>query len=95
MESSSNGGNRLDRIEGIIEALATRQADIEEAHIQIAAEHKRLLTAQVLLTDEVRKFQQRTEEKFQQLADMQRSTDERLNTLIAIVDGLIRRPPPQ
>ena len=78
MEStSSNGGNRLGRIEGIIEALATSHADFEQ-------EHRRLLTAQVLLTDEVRK-----------LAEAQRHTDERLNALIAVVDDLIRREPRQ
>jgi hypothetical protein len=29
-----------------------------------------------------------------QLADAQRHTDERLNALIAVVDGMVRRPPP-
>jgi hypothetical protein len=87
-----NGAARLDRIEGIIEALATRQADIED-------EFRRLLTAQVLLTDAQRK----TEEKVQALADAQREfvaaqrhTEQRLNALIAVVDDPVRRrPPPQ
>ena len=80
MESNGNNGwrERLERIEGIIEAMATRQADFEDA---VRAEHKRLLTAQVLLTDEVRK-----------LAEAQIHTDERLNALIAVVDDLVRRP---
>lgn len=70
-----NGSSRLDRMERMMEMLI---AD----HVRFDEEHKRLLTAQVLLTDEMAK-----------LATAQRNTDERLNALIAVVDGIVRRPP--
>jgi len=38
---------------------------------------------------------QRTNEQVSRVAEAQLLTEERLNTLIAIVDGIIRRPPPQ
>jgi hypothetical protein len=79
-ETHSNGGgekSRLDRLEGLMELLI-------DDHLQFQQEHKQLLTAQVLLTDEVRK-----------LAEAQRHTDERMNGLISVVDGLVRNRPPQ
>ena len=51
-----NGSGRLDRIERIVEVLANSQAQIEQ-------EFRRLLTAQVLLTD----AQRQTEEKLNAL----------------------------
>ena len=74
-----NGSGRLDRIERIVEVLANSQAQIEQ-------EFRRLLTAQVLLTD----AQRQTEEKLNALADAQRQTEEKLNALIGVVDGWIR-----
>jgi len=35
------------------------------------------------------------DEKMEELAEAQRHTDESLHALISVVDGLIRRPPPQ
>lgn len=69
-------------------------------HLKFAEEHKRLLTAQILLAD----AQARTEKELKelaaaqkQLAEAQRHTDERMNAPINVVDGLVRRdaPPPQ
>ena len=51
-------------------------------HVQFREEHKLLLTAQVVLTDRLDK-----------LAEAGKATDERLNALITIVDGLIRNRP--
>ena len=65
----------MDRIEAALELLI---ADHEE----FRQEHKLLLTAQVLLTDEQRK-----------LAEAQRHTEDRLSALIAIVDDLVRSRP--
>jgi hypothetical protein len=48
-----------------------------------------LLTAQVLLTD----AQRVTEKKIQDLTEAQKHTDERMNALIGVVDGLIQKPP--
>jgi hypothetical protein len=81
MPQQSNGSDlpsRVQRLEELIEVLTNRHIDFEE-------EHKQLLTAQVLLTDEMRK-----------LAESQRHTDQRLNALIGVVDDLVRRQnPPQ
>jgi hypothetical protein len=73
---NSNGGDqasRIQRLEEMMEVLMNRHLDFEQ-------EHKQLLTAQVLLTDEMRK-----------LAEAQRHTDERMDALIAVVDGLVQR----
>ena len=65
-------------------------------HVKFSDEHNKLLTAQVLLTD----AQTRTEKTVQELVEAQKRTDEkmneltdRLNALIAVVDGIIREPP--
>jgi hypothetical protein len=58
-------------------------------HVTFSDEHKRLLTAQVLLTD----AQRVTEKKIQDLTEAQKHTDERMNALIGVVDGLIHKPP--
>jgi len=71
-----NGGNterRLTRLEEFVEVLANE-------HIQFAEEHKRLLTAQVLLTDRMDK-----------LAAAQAHTDERMGVLIRMMDDWIKR----
>jgi hypothetical protein len=90
-QSNGHDSSRLDRIEGMMEVLVS-------AHLDFAREHKQLLTAQVVLTDrldrtaiqiaEVTAAQKRTDEAF-------RHTDERLNALITIVDGIVRNPPHQ
>ena len=58
--------------------------DHEDAILDVEAEHRRLLRAQVLIADELR-----------ETTAIQRESDKRLNALIAIVDDLIRRPPKQ
>ncbi len=90
-----NGSARLDRIERSLELLI---AD----HVQFQEEHKQLLTAQIVLTDRLDRFiqasgeaQKRTDEKMAELAVAGKHTDERLNALITIVDGIIHRPPAQ
>ena len=86
MSDERNGGGkaRLDRLEGLMELLI-------DDHLKFADEHKRLLTAQVLLTG----AQRLTEGRIQELAESQKHSDERLNALIKIVDDLIRNRPPQ
>ncbi len=61
---------------------------MSEAHEQFQVEHKQLLTAQVVLTDRLDRFIKET-------AEAGKHTDERLNALITIVDGIIRKQPPE
>lgn len=73
-EENGHGKSRLDRLEGLMELLI-------DDHLKFGDEHKRLLTAQVLLAD----AQKQTEQELKELA-------ERMNALIAVVDDLVRRP---
>ena len=83
-----NGSARLDRLEGLMAMLI-------EDHVQFRDEHKQLLTAQTLLTDRVDKLALTLDTAIKELSASQRHTDERLNALIAVVDDLVRRRPPQ
>ncbi len=76
----------MDRIERALELLI-------DDHVQFREEHKALLTSQVLLTDKVGKLADELKVLATQTAERFAATDERLNALIHVVDGLIRRPP--
>lgn len=78
--AGQNGSDRLDRIERALELLIGD-------HELFRQEHKQLLAAQVVLTDRLDKLTVRVDK----LAEMGQHTDERLNALITIVDGLIRK----
>lgn len=78
---SGSGESRLDRLEGLMALLI-------ENHVQFREEHKQLLTAQIILTDRLDRFITVTEEAG-------KHTDERLNALITVVDGVIRKFPDQ
>jgi hypothetical protein len=82
-EHNGSGKSRLDRLEGLMELLI-------DDRLKFTDEHKRLLTAQVLLTD----AQQHTERSIQELTESQKHTEERLNALISVVDDLVRNRPP-
>ena len=104
---NSKGESRLDRIERILEMVThdivqgqASQSRIDEGFLKLeeaqrrteetitsvvqefAQEHQLLLKAQVLLTDRV-----------DELREAQKHTDERLNALIGVVDGVVRRRP--
>ncbi len=96
-EQHSNGHDptRLDRIEGLVEVLVNR-------HIEFEEEHKKLLIAQVVLTDRIDKLTDRvdklaasTKEGFAEHKQAMRDFDERLNALIAFIDGQTGRNPTQ
>jgi len=74
-----NSPDRLDRIEGIIEALANRQQLVED-------EFARLLRAQVVMADHMNQI----DVTLKQLAEAQRHTDQRMDALILTVDEIIR-----
>jgi hypothetical protein len=85
-EQNGHGLSRLDRIERAIESLAD----------EFRGEHKRLLTAQILLVDRMNELMGRMDafaETTQELAETQRGSEERLDALILTVDDLIRRLP--
>jgi len=70
--NGQHGSDRLDRIEKMMEALAGAQIGLEE-------EHKKLLTAQILLVES----QRHTDEKLAELS-------QNMNALIQTVDDIIR-----
>jgi hypothetical protein len=74
-EQNGYSNPRMDRLEKLMDLLITD-------HLTFSDEHKKLLTAQVVLTDTVQK-----------LGEAQKHTEERLNALITVVDGLIRNRP--
>ena len=82
MENTEQNGYsnpRMDRLEKLMDLLITD-------HLTFNDEHKKLLTAQVVLTDRVDKLAA----GMQELREFQKHSDERLNALIAVVDDLIR-----
>lgn len=91
--SDQNGASRLDRIERTLELLIDDHVQFREEHIQFREEHKLLLTAQVVLTDRLDKLTQRvdTRNTWIKLAELGTHTDKRLNALITVVDGLVRK----
>jgi hypothetical protein len=76
MANNGHDPTRLDRLEGLVEVLVNRHLEFEE-------EHKRLLIAQVVLTDRI-----------DRLAELQTETAERMNVLVAIVDEVVRNRRP-
>ncbi len=109
-EQNGHGLSRLDRMEGLMQLLI-------DDHLKFSDEHKSLLTAQMLLTENVDKLAATTSdlvattgkltqrmdelaetmkevaESQKELAEAQKHTDQRMDALIAVVDGMIRRPP--
>ncbi len=122
--SEANGKSRLDRIEEVLDRHSAMLVSMEKtnregherflaenqaAHDRFEEEHKRLLTAQILMNGALQKLAETTEklaettEKLAETTDrvvigldrlelkMEETTD-KLNGLIATVDGIIRRP---
>jgi hypothetical protein len=71
-EPNGSGKSRLDRLEGLMELLV-------DEHVKFNDEHKRLLTAQVVLTDRVDKLAV----TMQELAEAQ-------SVLMHVMDEFIR-----
>jgi CII-binding regulator of phage lambda lysogenization HflD len=84
---NTDNGRRLTRLEEFVEVLANE-------HIQFAEEHKRLLTAQVVLTDRMDKLTDRMDkltDRMDKLIQAQTHTEERMSVLIQMMDGWIKR----
>jgi hypothetical protein len=80
----------LDRIRAILETFAQGRAGFED-------EHRRLLHAEAVMVDAVRRLGGRPSEldaSLKAMADAGRRADESLKALRALVDGMARRPPP-
>lgn len=93
MPEEANGTGipvRLDRVEKIVEALATVMQDLSERHGELQQEHKNLLSAQVVMSEEIRNLAA----ALRQLADAQRHADGRMDALILTVDEIIRGKKP-
>jgi archaellum component FlaC len=75
---------RMERVETRMERISEIMALMANDHIAFRDEHKRLLTAQVVLDD-----------RMKELAEAQKVTEHALTDLIKIVDGIIRARPPQ
>jgi hypothetical protein len=90
MEQNVNGSSdptRLERIERIIEVLATTQMDMQQ-------DLKIVLRAQVLMSDHMEKLTVNVgalTERMEQLAEAQKHTDQRMDALINTVDEIIRK----
>jgi chromosome segregation ATPase len=72
-------------------AIAEEQRRLTEEQRHMAEEQRRLTEEQRRLTE----AQRRLTEAQTRLEEAQRHTEERLNALIAVVDDLVRRRPPQ
>ena len=111
-------GNRLDRIEHLVESLAKSGAETDErlkslgektdrrinALLEMMAQHEttqRLTNERVddvfqglaLLGPAVERFAESIQLRINALAEAQHRTENNLNALISVVDGLVRRPP--
>jgi len=87
-ENGNNGESRLDHIERVL-------AQLTDDHIKFDDEHRRLLTAQVLLTDTVQKLAVTVDRHAAEAADSRKDLDDRMGTLVRMMDDLIRNRPPQ
>jgi predicted transcriptional regulator len=79
-EFNSRVMDRIEKIESILEVAVSVQE-------RFAENLRQLLHAQILMTDEVTKLA----DSVQKLAEAQRRTETRLNTLIKIVEGIAGR----
>jgi hypothetical protein len=100
-ETNGEGKSRLDRIEEMIERSERRNAQQvlanEAAHERFEAEDKRLLTAQILMNDAMTKVAGALAQAVATMDKLEMKlleTGERLDALIKVVDGVIRRDPP-
>jgi uncharacterized alpha-E superfamily protein len=85
-EQNGRGNSRVDRLENLMDLLITD-------HLAFTDEHKKLLTAQVLLTATVDKLAESVAQSVKELREAQKAADDRMSALIGVVDGWIRNRP--
>ena len=105
MSDQTNGDKkgRLDRVEEMLEVLVNEHIQFGEEHRQLLKAQVLLYDSVQNLYNTVQQLgeaQSVTEQRLAglataqaQLTGAQQHTDERMAALIAVVDGLIRRPP--
>jgi len=98
LEQQQRLGSYMERLDGYVERIARNQLELVETQSR-QAEGLSQLTVIVhglaeglnRLSEDHRSLAERTDQRFQELIEAQRHTDESLNALIKIVDDLIRR----
>lgn len=85
-ETNGQGKSRIDRIEEMLERSILAN---EAAHDSFRAEHKMLLTAQVVMTDSIAKLTENAERLDLKMLE----TTDKLDALIQTVDDWIRGHP--
>lgn len=96
--TNGHGESRLDRMEKLMELLIQDHLAFRDEHRQFRDDLRQLLIAQVVLTDRVDKLAQHVDKldlRMEKLAESSQRSDERMDALIAVVDGIVRRQPPQ
>ena len=76
-------------------AMQKDQAAMQQDHADLRSLVVRLAEHQLGLAQHFDQFQQETRAALVAVAEAQQHTDERLNALIAVVDGVVRRLPQQ
>jgi hypothetical protein len=87
MDEHNGGPSRLDRMEGLMQLLI-------DDHLKFDDEHRRLLTAQILLTDAQKRADERMDKlaaAITELVEVSAATDARMTILIDTVDEIIRK----
>jgi len=94
-DQNGHGNPRMDRLEKLMDLLITD-------HLSFTDEHKRLLTAQVVLTETVQQLAEKLKEHAERAEEAQKRTDEALkelaeaqSVLMHTMDDLIRKRPNQ
>jgi methyl-accepting chemotaxis protein len=94
-------GERLDRLDQIVEILAERQADLEKIVADLATETRRgfdQIAVKFRETDERfretdKRFRE-TDERFRETAEQMRQTNERVDKMVSAIGELIRAQHP-
>jgi hypothetical protein len=92
-----NGKGRLDRIERILDALAVKLAATNDDFARMREEHdrdyKQLMTAQVLMQDNLRILTENTQENLRMQTENQKHFDQRVDKLVSAIGEFIRSRP--
>jgi hypothetical protein len=92
-----NGTGRLDRIERILDAIAVKLAATNNDFDRMREEHdrdyKQLMTAQVLMQDNLRILTENMQEHLRIQTENQKHFDQRVDKLVSAIGEFIRSRP--